>query len=152
MACVLVKFGELAAAVASVDAIVRVASPNEDVLIAMANALSGANAFPPIERENNSTESLFQKLKPEIWLLLDKGVRIVVVTLGAHGELLCSNGGPIFLRANLEKTKPFGSCGQLYKIVMSSCPPQSYSATNSERDSHNLIFSLCIFPRFLHQL
>ncbi|KAB1221504.1 Nicastrin [Morella rubra] len=34
---------------------VSVASPNEDELIAMANALSGANVFPPIERENNST-------------------------------------------------------------------------------------------------
>ncbi|KAB1221503.1 hypothetical protein CJ030_MR2G027142 [Morella rubra] len=127
---------------------VSVASPNEDELIAMANALSGANVFPPIERENNSTVTV-PKAEISNMAFLEKGIRIVVVPRGAHGVFLCSKGGPIFLRANLEKTKPFGSCGQLYKIVMSSCPPHSYSATNSERDSH--LFAVH-FPRFLHQL
>lgn len=123
--------------VASVAKYVTVASPNEDELIAMANALSGANVFPPIERGNNySTESLFQKLKPAIWLLLEKGIRIVVVTLGSDGVFLCSKGGSSFLRTCLDRVKPYGSCGQFYKIVTSSCPPHWYGATDLERNPH----------------
>ncbi|KAK4562789.1 hypothetical protein RGQ29_005330 [Quercus rubra] len=102
--------------VASVAKYVTVASPNEDELIAMANALSCANVFPPIERGNkDSTESLFQKLKPAIWLLLEKGIRIVVVTLGSDGVFLCSKGGPSFMNTDLERLKPYGSCEQFYK-------------------------------------
>ncbi|GMY39631.1 pseudouridine kinase [Fagus crenata] len=123
--------------VASVAKYVTVASPNEDELIAMANALSGANVFPPIERGNNySTESLFQKLKPAIWLLLEKGIRIVVVTLGSDGVFLCSKGGSSFMRTCLDRVKPYGSCGQFYKIVTSSCPPHWYGATDLERNPH----------------
>ena len=115
---------------------VSFASPNEDELIAMANALSCTNAFPPIERGNKySTESLFQKLKPAIWVLLEKGIRIVVVTLGSDGAFLCSRG-PSFMRAVFERIKPHGSSRQLYMIVTSSCPPHWYDATNLERDSH----------------
>jgi hypothetical protein len=103
----------------------------------MANALSGANVFPPIERGNNySIESLFQKLKPAIWLLLEKGIRIVVVTLGSDGVFLCSKGGSSFLRTCLDRVKPYGSCGQFYKIVTSSCPPHWYGATDLERNPH----------------
>uniref|UniRef100_A0A2N9FR01 Carbohydrate kinase PfkB domain-containing protein n=1 Tax=Fagus sylvatica TaxID=28930 RepID=A0A2N9FR01_FAGSY len=123
--------------VASVAKYVTVASPNEDELIAMANALSGANVFPPIERGNDYlTESLFQKLKPAIWLLLEKGIRIVVVTLGSDGVFLCSKGGSSFLRTCLDRVKPYGSCGQFYKIVTSSCPPHWYGATDLERNPH----------------
>jgi hypothetical protein len=102
----------------------------------MANALSCANAFPPLERGNKySTESLFQKLKPAIWVLLEKGIRIVVVTLGSDGAFLCSRG-PSFMRAVLERIKSHGSSRQFYQIVTSSCPPHWYGATNLERDSH----------------
>ncbi|GFY95091.1 pfkB-like carbohydrate kinase family protein [Actinidia rufa] len=56
------------------------ASPNEDELIAMANALSGPDFFHPIERDNRrtkcSTESLFQMLRPAIFVLLEKVVRL----------------------------------------------------------------------------
>ena len=103
----------------------------------MANALSCANVFPPIERGNkDSTESLFQKLKPAIWLLLEKGIGIVVVTLGSDGVFLCSKGGPSFMNTGLERLKPYGSCEQFYKVVTSSCPPHWGGATDSEKDSH----------------
>lgn len=116
---------------------VSIASPNEDELIAMANALSCANVFPPIERGNTySAESLFQKLKPAIWLLLEKGIRMVVLTVGSDGVFLCSRGRPSFKRANLERIKPFDTSGQLYKVVTSSCPPHWHCATDLERDYH----------------
>ncbi|XP_041015784.1 pseudouridine kinase isoform X1 [Juglans microcarpa x Juglans regia] len=116
---------------------VSIASPNEDELVAMANALSCANVFPPIERGNKySAESLFQKLKPAIWLLLEKGIRMVVLTLGSDGVFLCSRGGPTVKRASLERIKAFDSSGRLYKVVTSSCPPHWHDATDLERDSH----------------
>ncbi|GMY05852.1 pseudouridine kinase [Fagus crenata] len=93
--------------VASVAKYVTVASPNEDELIAMANALSGANVFPPIERGNNySTESLFQKLKPAIWLLLEKESNHMVLV------------------------------DSFIRFVTSSCPPHWYGATDLERNPH----------------
>lgn len=102
----------------------------------MANALSSGNVFPPIQRGNKySTESLFQMLKPAIWLLLEKGVRILVVTLGSDGVFLCSKGGPNLMRFGLERTKPYGSCEQFYKNVTSSCPPHWYSAIDTKRDN-----------------
>ncbi|KAG5247746.1 pentatricopeptide repeat-containing protein [Salix suchowensis] len=68
--------------IVSVVKYVAFASPNEDELIAMANALSHENM--------GSVESLFQFLKPAILVLLEKGIKIVAVTLGADGVFLCS--------------------------------------------------------------
>ncbi|KAL0283593.1 UNVERIFIED_CONTAM: hypothetical protein Sradi_7223500 [Sesamum radiatum] len=83
--------GEVAASVASVAAIITFTSPNEDELVAMANALSLGDKFLPIQRDCGSVkfsvDSLFRALKPTIWVLLEKGVRVVIVTLGADGKL-----------------------------------------------------------------
>ncbi|XP_077216055.1 pfkB-like carbohydrate kinase family protein isoform X2 [Tasmannia lanceolata] len=85
--------------VASIAKFVTYTSPNEDELIAMANALSYGDKFRPIQRldnngDNLSIEYLFQMLKPAICLLLEKGIKMVVVTLGSHGVLLCSSERP----------------------------------------------------------
>ncbi|XP_061977121.1 pseudouridine kinase isoform X3 [Populus nigra] len=131
--------GELAAAVASVEAVVTFASPNEDELIAMANALSHENMFRQIEMDSNSrcsVESLFQFLKPAILVLLEKGIKIVAVTLGADGVFLCSRG-PNVVRFSLDRTKKYGFSGQLYDKVVSSCPSSRFSgALQIERSSH----------------
>ncbi|BBH09433.1 pfkB-like carbohydrate kinase family protein [Prunus dulcis] len=159
--------GELAAAVASVEAIVssmaaeckipvwfepvsvaksrrissvvkslveRVtfASPNEDELVAMANNLSGGNVYCPIERNNSrkkcSTETLFHMLKSAVWVLLEKGIKIVVVTVGSDGVFLCSRGGP--------SLKQYASNGELFNTVTASCPSNLFSSPpDSERSS-----------------
>ncbi|XVF44928.1 hypothetical protein PTKIN_Ptkin02bG0162300 [Pterospermum kingtungense] len=103
------------------------ASPNEDELIAMANALSSSVKFHPVERNKCSIDSLFQMLKPAIWFLLEKGVKILVVTIGSDGVLLCSRGEPSSWRIGPEKTKRLGFSGQLFDIVASSCPSNWYS-------------------------
>ncbi|MBA0820152.1 hypothetical protein Gohar_021952 [Gossypium harknessii] len=38
-----------------------------------------------IERNNCSTDTLFLMLKPAIWLFLEKGVKILVLTIGLDG-------------------------------------------------------------------
>ncbi|KAL0292982.1 UNVERIFIED_CONTAM: putative pentatricopeptide repeat-containing protein [Sesamum radiatum] len=72
--------GEVAASVASVAAIITFTSPNEDELVAMANALSLGDKFLPIQRDCGSVkfsvDSLFRALKPTIWVLLEKVVRL----------------------------------------------------------------------------
>ncbi|PON76868.1 Adenosine kinase [Parasponia andersonii] len=104
-------------------------SPNEDELTAMANALSGGNLFSssPIESENSSynssIESLFQRLKPAIWVLLKHGIKIVVVTLGSNGVFLCSKGGLSVMRVGHEGIKRDASSRQLYNTVAVACPP-----------------------------
>ncbi|KAA3462990.1 putative sugar kinase YeiI isoform X2 [Gossypium australe] len=70
--------------------LITFASPNEEKLIAMENALFSQNLFCPIERNNCSMDALFQMLKPIIWLLLEKGVKILVSTIGSNGVLLCT--------------------------------------------------------------
>ncbi|RVW93342.1 hypothetical protein CK203_022332 [Vitis vinifera] len=67
--------------VASVAKYITFASPNEDELIAMANALSCKDVFHPIQRDDVGTkcsiESLFQMLKPAILVLLEKGLDVL---------------------------------------------------------------------------
>ncbi|KAJ9128908.1 hypothetical protein P3X46_034349 [Hevea brasiliensis] len=103
------------------------ASPNEDELIVMANALSCGNMFHPIEKDNSknrSTESSFQILKSAILVLLEKGIKVVVVTLAAYG-------------VNLERTKKYGISRWLYDIVASSCPSSKFlGAMQAQGSSH----------------
>ncbi|KAH9656559.1 PfkB-like carbohydrate kinase family protein [Citrus sinensis] len=106
---------------------ITVVSPNEDELVAMANALSGENMFRPIDRNKHSAESLFQTLKPAILVLLEKGIRLVVLTLGSDGVLLCSKELLSSMRIGLRKTKPYGFSRDLYKTVTSRCHSSRYS-------------------------
>ncbi|KAK4347512.1 hypothetical protein RND71_033851 [Anisodus tanguticus] len=77
--------------IASVVHYVSFVSGNEDELIAMANALYGRDTFSPVRRDHSSTlESLFELLKPAIQILLNKGVKVIIVTIGSHGAFLCS--------------------------------------------------------------
>ncbi|KAB2035641.1 hypothetical protein ES319_D04G166700v1 [Gossypium barbadense] len=115
------------------------ASPNEDELIAMANALSSQNLFRPIERNNCSTDTLFQMLKPAIWLLLEKGVKILVLTIGSDGVLLCTKGESISWRICLEKTQQHGFSRQLFENMTSSCPSNLYSDSKVLERSPNFL-------------
>ncbi|XVE49402.1 hypothetical protein DITRI_Ditri01bG0080000 [Diplodiscus trichospermus] len=113
--------------IAPVVKYITFASPNEDELIAMANSLSSDNMFRSIERNKCSVDTLFQMLKPAIWVLLEKGVKILVVTIGSDGVLLCSRGEPSSWRIGPEKTKRLGFSGQLFGTVTSSRPLNWYS-------------------------
>ncbi|CAJ1968027.1 unnamed protein product [Sphenostylis stenocarpa] len=99
--------GEVAAGVASVEALVTFSSPNEDKLIAMANDLSCSDVFQPLSEK--------------------KGIEVVLVTIGSNGVFLCNKEGPNYLKKPREKINWSGFGGQLYKSFMQNCPPSPYS-------------------------
>lgn len=103
----------------------------------MANALLGAAVFHPLKTKHNlSPLSLFHMLKPAIWVLLEKGIKVVVLTLGSEGLILCSKGGLSHIRSRLKKTTQNGQGEQLYETIMQKCPPnQSFGVSKPERSS-----------------
>ncbi|KAI9082508.1 hypothetical protein K1719_035377 [Acacia pycnantha] len=113
-------------------------SPNEDELIAMANALLGADVFHPLKANHNlSPLSLFHMLKPAILVLLEKGIKVVVLTLGSKGLILYSKGGPNHIRSRLKKTTQSGSGEKLYETIMQKCPPnQCFVVSDPDKSSH----------------
>ncbi|XP_073278976.1 pseudouridine kinase isoform X1 [Primulina huaijiensis] len=115
-------------------------SPNEDELVAMANALSSGNKFSPIERDilssSCSTESLFQMLKPPIWVLLEKGIQVVIVTLGSNGVFLCLKAMHGVEKHDFIKRKSFSFCRELYETVNLSCPPSRTLNTSRPSGSY----------------
>ena len=77
---------------------ITITSPNEDELIAMANVLSPGEEFramlPNITKmKEQSVDSSFDVLKPAIRLLLEKGIKLLVVTLGPNGVFICFREG-----------------------------------------------------------
>ncbi|CAJ2650300.1 unnamed protein product [Trifolium pratense] len=124
---------------------VTFASPNEDELIALANALSGSDEFRPLKenhkKDDLSAGSLFQILKPAVLVLLEKGIKVVLVTVGSNGVFLCSKGGPSCFKTLVAKTNRSGFSGQLYKAVVQNFPPNCYSGF-SELDRSNRLFAV----------
>ncbi|KAI3978758.1 hypothetical protein MKX01_015933 [Papaver californicum] len=133
--------------VVSVAKHISFASPNEDELIAMANALSCKDRFSSIQIEANSGSKsvghLFQRLKPAMRVLMDKGIKLVIVTLGPNGVLLGSKAGQNLTSYHLKNINPMCYRKQLYKNVASRCP-SSKLMTEIERRGSDLI--LVHFP------
>ncbi|CAN1855498.1 Pseudouridine kinase [Linum perenne] len=106
---------------------VTFASPNEDELMSMANALSGKSSFHSVKTNDYNQDprkSLFDTLKPAITVLLNRGIKIVAVTVGEDGLFLCSNN-PDFLTYRLQTTVGNNRNGKcLYDAVTSACPPE----------------------------
>lgn len=126
---------------------VSFASPNEYELVAMANALSGGNMFSysPSQRDNSRDklyiESLFQMLKPAIWVLLENGIKIVIVTLGPDGVFLCSKGGPRSMGIIHKEIKRSYANGHLYKTVTAACP-MNRTLNSPKTESSSLLFAV----------
>ncbi|XP_039047089.1 uncharacterized protein LOC120187449 isoform X1 [Hibiscus syriacus] len=110
------------------------ASPNEDELIAMANALSSENLFRPIENNKCSTDTSFQMLKPAIWFLFQKGVKVLVLTIGSDGVILCTKGEPNSWRIDLEKSHLHGFSQQLFETMTSSLVGEMLASLSSVLD------------------
>lgn len=95
----------------------------------MANSLSHENRFSPIQRDqdkNASIESLFKELKSAIVVLLQKGIKYILVTLGPDGAFLCSGSGPSGLRECLNDTKYSDGKSELFDMVSSRCSTHQY--------------------------
>lgn len=126
--------------VAAIANYITFASPNEHELVAMANSLSNENRFSPIQRDQNKTsvESLFKELKPAIIVLLQKGIKYVLVTLGPDGAFLCSGSGPSGLRECLKSTKIFNGKREIFDMVNSRCYTHQYFSSTPYKGGSRL--------------
>ncbi|KAF8022054.1 hypothetical protein BT93_G2251 [Corymbia citriodora subsp. variegata] len=132
-------------------------SPNEDELFAMADALSPGKLYGLSERhkseKNCPPESLINMLKPAIILLLGKGVKVVVVTIGAQGVFLCSKEGSILTRAVVEKPQSLGKSSELHRLISSDCPTYKFpDARQIEGTSHLFALHLPGLPASVKKL
>lgn len=96
----------------------------------MANALSSQTTFRNSIESHWPIELSLQSLKPAINVLLEKGIRFVMVTLGSNGVLLCSRqGNPNIICSNskMGKTNPSYIRNPLYRYFLN--------------DSRNYLFS-----------
>ncbi|KAG8368265.1 hypothetical protein BUALT_Bualt15G0027300 [Buddleja alternifolia] len=136
--------------VASIAKYITFTSPNEDELVAMANALSSEDKFLPIQRNYGSVkpsiESLFQMLKPAIWVLLEKGIRVVLVTLGPDGVFLCFKALHGVKKCNFTKNKPSSFSRKLYEAINLSCPPNRILGDPKSRASHYIAVHFPALP------
>ncbi|KAG1366956.1 putative sugar kinase YeiI [Cocos nucifera] len=139
--------------IASVVNYITCASPNENELVAMANALSPGKEYSYIQHEalkgkRHSVESLFEMLKPAMCLLLQKGIKLLVVTLGSDGLFLCCGEGLSFMKDDLRSSR-VGSFGrQLYDLVNESCSSKKHInfIKSGERSSKFFAFHYPALP------
>ncbi|XP_020693516.2 uncharacterized protein LOC110107581 isoform X2 [Dendrobium catenatum] len=117
------------ARIASIVDYITCASPNENELIAMANALSSQQRFSFVQRHTNtekwlpSVQSLFDLLKPAILLLLERGIKLLIVTIGSDGVFVCFRDVADFLKDITMKNKEeVDHNRQLLKVIKKNCP------------------------------
>uniref|UniRef100_A0A1D1XK61 Pseudouridine kinase n=1 Tax=Anthurium amnicola TaxID=1678845 RepID=A0A1D1XK61_9ARAE len=139
--------------IASVVKYVTFTSPNEAELISMAEALSSGDDQYSYKRignivERQSVENLLQNLKPAICLLLEKGIKLVVVTLGADGVFLCSRERSELMKSYLKDAGSSSSGRQLYKIVNEIIPSKQFicSINFEHGKNHSYIWHLPAIP------
>lgn len=78
-------------------------SPNEIELVAMANSLSPSVKynFHKIEQSQEkayAVEYLFEALSPAMFFLLEKGIKLLIVTLGSNGVFICCKEHTNFMK------------------------------------------------------
>ncbi|XP_020104787.1 uncharacterized protein LOC109721541 isoform X1 [Ananas comosus] len=112
--------------IASIVNHVTFASPNEIELIAMANALSPKKGFNFVPAEatkgiGQPVDYLFEQLKPSIQFLLQKGIKMLIVTLGSNGVFFCC-GELSFTKSNLNLST--SSFNGIYELMKETCLPK----------------------------
>ncbi|CAH8355184.1 unnamed protein product [Eruca vesicaria subsp. sativa] len=112
--------------IASVAKYVTIVSPNQDELTAMAKTLCARSMFNTFKPEENklSPEDVFCALRPAILVLLESGIKVVMVTLGSNGALLCSKGNP---KKALNINRKFPKRVEIFKRVQLICSPNRFS-------------------------
>ncbi|KAL8238184.1 hypothetical protein R6Q59_019265 [Mikania micrantha] len=121
--------------IASVAKYVTFTSPNEDELISMANALSYKQKFTPIKKNSSTTiSSLFLQLKPAIWVLLESGIKVIILTLGSNGVLLCSKGRFDLQRIGPTRNSSHDIGKKLRKTISQLCPSDRFFRTSGHEE------------------
>jgi sugar/nucleoside kinase (ribokinase family) len=78
-------------------------SPNEIELVAMANSLSPSvkynfHKIEQFKEKADSVEYLFEMLSPAMFFLLEKGIKLLIVTLGSNGVFICCKEHTNFMK------------------------------------------------------
>lgn len=104
----------------------------------MATVLSPQTKFENINLEEIKemvlpVEDLFHMLKPAIFTLLDKGIKLLLITLGSNGLFLCHHRNMDFLKQNsISNFTADRFLGQLYQEVNSIHYNGSFAKGSSE--------------------
>lgn len=116
-------------------------SPNQDELIAMANTLCARNMFNTLKPEVNnklSPEDAFCALRPAILVLLESGIKVVIVTLGSNGALLCSKGDPNKALNIINRKFPKSGEKIFRRVQQLTCSPNRFSEPGLSRRGSTL--------------
>ncbi|KAK3420872.1 hypothetical protein EUGRSUZ_G00468 [Eucalyptus grandis] len=115
--------------------------------------MAGQYSTPFDSEKSCPPESLIKILKPAIVLVLEKGIKIVVVTIGAQGVFLCSKEGSILTRAFVEKPQWLGINSELNKLISSDCHSHKFhDARHIEGTSHLFALHLPGLPSSVKKL
>lgn len=120
-------------------------SPNEIELVAMANALSPEKFYyVKMEQCKNKAEAveyLFEMLNPAMFFLLEKGIKLLLVTLGLNGVFVCCKEHTNFMK-DQQKCKLTPLSTQLLE-KLEGCFPSSMPVNLSrEGSSRTCVFHL----------
>ncbi|CAM0945036.1 unnamed protein product [Alopecurus aequalis] len=121
-------------------------SPNEIELVAMANALStpGKYNFIKTEQCNNKTgavDYLFEMLSPAMFFLLEKGIKLLLVTLGSNGVFICCKEHVNIMKdQQMYNMTTFSS--QLLEKLEGCFPPSMPVNMSREGSSRTCVFHL----------
>ncbi|TVT97430.1 hypothetical protein EJB05_57311 [Eragrostis curvula] len=114
-------------------------TPNEIELVAMANALSRSVKYNFHKKEQckdktEAVEYLFEMLSPAMFFLLEKGIKVLIVTLGSNGVFICCKQRSNFMK-NQRKCKqtPFSTqiLEKLDGCFSSNTPDNFYRESSS---------------------
>lgn len=116
----------------------------------MANALSSNDKFPRLKSDvknvKTSNELLFQRLKPAIWVLLEEGIKVVIVTLGSNGVFLCLRAIDGVKRRNTLENNPFSFSKKLFEAVNISCPSNKILGTPKSKGNYYMAIHFPALP------
>ncbi|CAN6328551.1 unnamed protein product [Urochloa humidicola] len=121
-------------------------SPNEIELVAMANSLSPTVKYNFQKNEQckdkaEAVEYLFEMLHPAMFFLLEKGIKLLVVTLGSNGVFICCKEHTNFMKDQHKcKQTPFSR--QLVQKLDGCFPSNSLINLCRESSSRTCVFHL----------
>ncbi|RLN28380.1 pseudouridine kinase [Panicum miliaceum] len=120
-------------------------SPNEIELVAMANSLSSPVKYNyhKMECKDNAdaVEYLFEMLSPAMVFLLEKGIKLLVVTLGSNGVFICCKEHTDFVKDQRKcKQTPFSR--QLLEKLDGCFPSNNPVNLCRETSSRTCVFHL----------
>lgn len=132
--------------IAPVAEYITCTSPNEIELVAMANSLSPSvkynfHKIEQFKEKADTVEYIFQMLSPAMFFLLEKGIKLLIVTLGSNGVFICCKEHTNFMKDQHKcKQTPFSR--QLLEKMDGCFPSNNLANLCRESSSRTCVFHL----------